>query len=151
MGMHNGSSECSSGHSDHAYRESIDTFGGHHRYRQTLGDLSQSSDSGRSESRENTVNPRIADDCRSFWKTQFGYLGLDTFILQSNLLDLQNFFQVAGAMNIWAQPYITLYPLLRQIDGGLMEFILAVIVLVVRHTYYSEISLCMAELTVLRR
>ena len=77
------------------------------------GKVSQSSDSGRSAWTENTVNPRIADNCRSFWQTQFGYLSLHIFILQCNLLDLQNFLQVAGAMDIWAQPYITLYPLLR--------------------------------------
>ena len=111
--MHNGSSECLPGRSDHACRESIDTFGGHHRYRQILEKLVSQVDSSRSASTESTVNPRIADNRRSFWQTQFGYLSLHIFILQCNLLDLQDFFQVTGAMDVWAKPYITLYSLLR--------------------------------------
>ena len=73
---------------------------------------------------ENTVDPRIADDCRSFRQAQFGYLSLYSFILQCNLLDQQDFLPVARTMDIWTQSYIALYPLLGKVDYGLVKFIL---------------------------
>ena len=85
-----------------------------------------SNSNDRRVSGENTVDPRVGDNCRSFWQTQFGYLGLYPFILQCNLLDQHDFLQVSRTMDVWAQSYITLYPLLGQVDYGLVKFILAV-------------------------
>lgn len=76
--------------------------------------------------REYTVDPRIGDNCRSFWQTQFGYLGLYPFILQCDPLDQHDFLQVSRTMDVWAQSYITLHPLLGQVDYGLVKFILVV-------------------------
>ena len=74
--------------------------------------------------RENTVNPRIADDCRSLWQVQFGDLSLYSFILQCNLLDQQNFLPVTRTMDIWAQSDVALYPQLGKVDYGFVKFIL---------------------------
>lgn len=73
---------------------------------------------------ENTVNPRIADDGRSLRQTQFGYLSLYSFILQCDLLDQQDLLPVARTMDIGAQSYIALYPLLGKVDYGFVKFVL---------------------------
>lgn len=75
-------------------------------------------------SKENTVDPRITDDCRSFWQTQLSYLSLYSFVLQRGLLDQQDFFPVARTMDIPAHSYVALYPLLGKVDYGFVKFIL---------------------------
>ena len=74
--------------------------------------------------REDTVDPRIADDCRSLWQLQFGDLSLDSFILQCNLLDQQDFLPVTRTVDIWAQSDVALYPLLGKVDYGFVKYIL---------------------------
>lgn len=73
-----------------------------------------------------TVDPGVRHKNSALWQLQLGNLGLDALVLQHGLLDGDNLLSITRSVDERAKTDIALDPVGRQVDGGLVEFILQV-------------------------
>lgn len=71
-----------------------------------------------------TVNPGVRHNHSARWQLQLGNLGLDALVLHHGLLDDEDLLAVARGMNEGAKADIAFDLVGRQVDNGLVKFIL---------------------------
>ena len=71
-----------------------------------------------------TIDPWVTADNGTLGQLQLGNFSLDSFILEGNILNGDNFFTIAGAMHIGTEKDVMLNTVPRKIDYRLVELVL---------------------------